>query len=955
MLSGDVQATIRAEVVAAGGAEVLFLGRVDARGVVVEVEVAARGHDGAVLARVARAREHDVALHNHPSGVLLPSDADLAVASELAEHGTGSVIVSNDAARCYVVVPPRPARPRVVVGAAEVEAVLAPGGPVARQLGPGHEPRPGQRDMALAVGRALAEDRVALLEAGTGTGKTFAYLAPAALHALRNGERVVVSTATIHLQEQVTAKDAPLLARALRAHDPALPPLQVAVMKGRSNYVSLRRAAEAAAQDPSAFGSDDERREVEALAAWAQETRTGDKAELSPPPSGDAWEHVSSQADNCLRAQCPRFGECHYFAARRHVSRAHVVVVNHHLLLSDVAIKEQAGPGQGVLPPFERLVVDEAHHLEAIAGERLGDQVSELGVERSLGRLQRRRDARRGLLPSLRSTLSRGGAHGFPLARAVDDELLPQRDRAHHALLRGFDEVARLVRARLPEAERGLREARLRVRAGDEPLVAPLVEAGRELAVLAGRLGALGADVQQLPEGDLRARVEPQVREAEAVGKRLARAAKALDGWRDLGPGGGGGGGGGEESGTGTGRSDPGAQAPGATAGTGRSDPDAQATRATAGTGRSDPGGQAPGATAGTGTGTGTGRSDLGAQAPGATAGTGRSDLGTQAPGHADPGPASGHAGATGRATTPAGETVRWIELTRGRDGRDVVTLVAAPLEVGPRLRRVLFDPLRTAVLSSATLTVAGRFDYLATQVGLADLGPERRDDRRIPSPFDYPRQAVLGVPDDVPLPDAAGHEPAAHAVMRALVLASRGRAFLLFTSYAALRRAFDALEPPLRAAGLVPLRQGEQSRRHLLEAFRETPGAVLFGTDSFWEGVDVPGQALVLVVIAKLPFRVPSEPLQEARAEAVTRRGGDPFRALMLPQAVLKLTQGFGRLIRTRTDRGAVVVLDRRLVTRAYGRDFLDSLPPARVLVAPTARLVEAVRPFVDAPRGPG
>jgi ATP-dependent DNA helicase DinG len=719
-----------------------------------------------------------------------------------------------------------------------VVGFLGVGGPIARALGATSAPRPGQLEMARQVARAFANDGLALLEAGTGTGKTFAYLVPAALHALLNREPVVVSTATIHLQEQVAHKDVPLVRRALegaRLRGRALPRLEAAVVKGRSNYVSLRRAAEAGAQDATAFGSDEERDDVARLAAWARTTRTGDKGELSPQPGAEAWEHVESQADNCLGRRCPTHDACHYFTARRAAARAHIIIVNHHLLLSDVAIKETTGFERGaVLPPFRRLVLDEAHHLEQVAGERFGATVSDHALTRALGRL-RRKGARRGLLPALLDRLEALGPDGLALARTVDRELLLARDLAGQEVEAGLRMVAHGVRACLPAAERDGRGGTLRLAPHHAGVIAPLVTARPGLAALASRTTAFVEHVETVIDEDRRAPLEGTLRELHAAARRLAQLAAGLGELERL-------------DGT-------------------------------------------------------------------------------------DP--------------------VRWAEVERDRRGHDRVTLRAAPLEVGELVRRATFDPTATVVLTSATLAVGGELGYVEGRLGLdVPAAAARLARARIASPFDYPRQALLAVPTDLPVPDAPGHEDAVARALLAAVRASRGRAFALFTSYGALTRAHRALEGPLRAEGLVPLRQGEAGRLALLERFKATPGAVLFGTDSFWEGVDVPGDALVLVVIARLPFRQPSDPLQEARAEAIARAGGDPFHALQLPQAALKLRQGFGRLIRTASDRGAVLVLDQRLVTRSYGRVLRESLPDVRFAVGPLDEVMDELRPYVR-PRG--
>jgi ATP-dependent DNA helicase DinG len=294
-----------------------------------------------------------------------------------------------------------------------------------------------------------------------------------------------------------------------------------------------------------------------------------------------------------------------------------------------------------------------------------------------------------------------------------------------------------------------------------------------------------------------------------------------------------------------------------------------------------------------------------------------------------------------------------WLELRRRGARHDAaLSLHRAPIAVGPLLAKALFEPFKTAVLTSATLAVEGRFDFLHQRIGVDRIEPvERVETLRVASPFDFATQAILAVPADLPEPTAAGFEPASHVVMRRLLELTRGGTFLLFTSYTALDRAWFELANGLRAAGYLPLRQGELGRSVLLGRFASDPRAVLFATDSFWEGVDVRGDALRCVVIAKLPFRVPTEPLEEARVEAIAARGGDPFAERALPQAVLKLQQGFGRLIRSRTDRGAVVVLDSRLARKRYGQTFFASLPPARRVVGGTELVLGEVGRFFSPP----
>ena len=289
-----------------------------------------------------------------------------------------------------------------------------------------------------------------------------------------------------------------------------------------------------------------------------------------------------------------------------------------------------------------------------------------------------------------------------------------------------------------------------------------------------------------------------------------------------------------------------------------------------------------------------------------------------------------------------------WFELRTRARNEPALSLHRAPIEIAPLLRRALFEPFATTVLTSATLSVNGAFDYLHQRVGVDRIDPpERVRTLRVESPFDFARQAMLAVPADLPEPTLPADEAASHAALLRVLDITRGGTFVLFTSYAALNRAWFELAGALRAAGLAPLRQGELGRHVLLARFTAEPRAVLFATDSFWEGVDVHGDALRCVVITRLPFRVPTEPLEQARVDAIAARGGDPFAERALPQAVIKLKQGFGRLIRSRTDRGAVVLLDSRVARKRYGRVFLASLPPARQVIGDSTAVFEEMHTF--------
>jgi len=805
-LSPAVRELVRAEIAAAHGREVSFVARPDANGRIVEARPVARGTVDAVLALPGIAHRGELLLHNHPSGVLEPSGADLSVAARLHDGGVGFAIVDNEVSDCYVVVEcPRP-RATTRLDPFDVAGLLAPQGPVARALG-GFEDRPSQRDMAAYIADAYNDGGVALLEAGTGVGKSFAYLAPALVWARENGERTIVSTNTINLQEQLVGKDLPILARALGTgeHSPSF-----ALLKGWRNYLCLARLEQARDVRGSLF-EDERAAELEALAAWAVQTSDGSLSDLPDEPAAEVWDAVAAESDLCTRLKCPHFDQCFLFQARRRAAEADVVVVNHHLLASDLAVRMVSDNWQeaAVLPPYRRLVLDEAHHLEDVAAMHLGAQVSMLGVQRLLSRLEKNG---RGLLPTLGAVL------------AGRDDLLSaaSRDLVHQSL---FDALGAARRA--ADALFTLLARRLDSEPGPTPVLRLTDDFVRDDVWAQGldvTLDNLLLGFSRLRDGvetiaDRLSLDDPSERRAQLVGE-LRGVVRRLD-----------------------------AVAAGLTAAL-----------------RPPPG-------------------------------------------------------------VPA--AVRWLER-RGRKTPNV-SLAAVPLDLAPILKENLFDRVETVVLTSATLAAGGDFGFLEQRVGL-DLPPSRVRAREIhASPFDFPAQCLFGIPTDLPEPrdDEQGHDAAVARVLVELAHASDGGMFVLFTSHGALRRAAEAVRGVI--GGRWPLLvQGEGQRDQLLRRFREAGSAILLGTDSFWEGVDVPGRALRVLILAKLPFKVPSEPLTAARLERLEARGLNGFTHYLVPHAALKLKQGFGRLIRRTTDVGAVVLLDRRVVTKRYGRLILEGLPPA-------------------------
>lgn len=702
---------------------------------------------------------------------------------------------------------------------------LGPLGPIAAAMRR-YEDRPSQREMARTIASLYNDGGTGLLEAGTGVGKSLAYLVPALRWAALTGERTVVSTNTINLQEQLVGKDLPFLAAAFEDEQP----VRFALLKGWRNYLCLLRLEQA-----RIFGDalvDNADGDFQTLTDWASVTSDGSVSDLPRMLSPATWDEVAAEPDLCVRNECPHFERCFFFRSRRQAASADVVVANHHLLMSDVAIRRLQGNWEeaAVLPPYTRLVIDEGHHLEEAAAAHLGATATRAGLQRLLARLNRPASGlrpARGLLPLVEQRL-RPGNDLFSQAslQLINEKIGPgvQAIRDKGATL--FDLIESVLRESPQQTV---------VRLTPDFALHPVWRAGLD-AVFNDLLTEIArlVDALTLIRDRWAARLAEDealtalVSEMRGVGRRLEAFGIALDGALDSGPG--------------------------------------------------------------------------------------------------------------------SHERIRWVELR----GRDNVALTWVPLDLAPILRDDLFSRLRTTVVTSATLAADGGFDFLAARIGANGLAIPPIG-ASFPSPFDFPRQALLAIPTDTPPPnaDSENHIAAVTRMIADFADASDGGLFALFTSHRDVRDVAARLREIGLAADRPLLVHGEESRDLLLARFRESGRAVLVGTSSYWEGVDVPGHALRGLLIARLPFRVPTQPVTAAHCEAIVERGGDPFAEYMVPHAALRLKQGFGRLIRTATDRGAIVIADPRVITKDYGAALLRGLPPARRLLLPWADVARQLRDF--------
>lgn len=653
----------------------------------------------------------------------------------------------------------------------DVMGVLGPEGRIA-QRHPAYEARPQQLEMAAAVAHAMTQGQHLVVEAGTGTGKSYAYLVPAILAATAEQgtsgtkRRIIVSTHTISLQEQLIERDIPFLNAVLPVEFSAV------LVKGRSNYVSLRRLRGAAQRAHSLFARPEEVDQLQELLGWSRQTGDGSLSDLPFRPLSVVWDEAQSEHGNCLGKNCPTYNECLYYKARRRVWNADVLVVNHALFFSDLALRRE---GASVLPDYDVVILDEAHTVEQVAADHLGLSISNGQLEYQLNKLFHERQ-QKGLLA--RDELADAQRQVATVRREVRNL---------------FDDL------RHWKETRAASNGRVKSPIGIENSVSPA------LHNLASRI----VEFTQPLEKD-----EEKIEYLSAA-ERCSGLADTLHAWLQQG----------QE------------------------------------------------------------------------------------------------------------DNVYWIEQF-GNEGHRL-RLTSAPIDVGPTLRDELFNKVPSVILTSATLAT-GRDDF---QFIRQRLGLTKANECRLGSPFDYRTQAKLVLADGMPDPGSqpSDFESAAIERIQRYLDWTKGRAFVLFTSYRMLQNCARRLTPWLSKRNYGLYVQGSDVPRNvLLEKFRNDPAGVLFGTDSFWQGVDVPGEALQNVIITKLPFTPPDDPLLEARVEAIREAGGNPFLEYQVPEAIIKLKQGFGRLIRTRTDTGMVAILDPRIRSKPYGRAFLESLPECELVIDP-------------------
>lgn len=803
-LTDKVIDIMRTAIEDAEGQEVLFCGHLDEEGKVASVEVGARGDDMSVPALFPHMSRGDVVIHNHPSGVLKPSGADLNIASMIGNEGIGFYIVDNRVKKVYAVAEPVEGYKISPISPESLCEVLMPGGALSL-INENYEYRPSQGELLKNIVDSFNHNRVLAAEAGTGVGKSFAYLIPALKWAHENEERVVVSTGTINLQQQLMEKDIPFAQKILNTD------LKCVLVKGRNNYLCIRRMRTALDEDSLFRDKDDQ---MNLIKEWAGITKTGSISDLNFMPRREVWAAVCSEAETCTGIRCSSFHNCFAMKARKEASTAGVIVVNHHLLFADLAMRleNNSFDGSAILPAFQRIIFDEAHNIEASATSFFSEGYNKFTLYKTLNRLLGKKMGKKyGLLMKLARLI--GAESSMDLMTPAVDTVREKAEVLDELCLdfTGTDYSCRIEGPLTDNVSYGV------------------MEPARILQGVILDLTELLAEEIQLLDDDMKE--HDVVLEVKQVKSRLESMAAFFEKFRSY---------------------------------------------------------------------------------------------------------------------EDYSELVFWIEKNRLPEGEYYVKYVITPLDISSMMNKAVFEPYSSVVCTSATLTVNNRFDFWKNRVGLNYLDRARLTERIFDSPFNYRERVLLGVPSDLPLPDEEGYLKYTTEYIKKVLEISGGKGLILFTSYSMLKEVYEQVKPHMNAMGVTVYRQGDDERNRLLNNFKENITSVLFATESFWEGVDSPGETLKVVVICRLPFRVPTEPVLRARMDAVKERGGNPFMELSLPDAVTRLKQGFGRLMRQQSDHGVVLIMDTRVIKKRYGSIFLRSLPQCTQKIVPGRALLQDIEEFL-------
>ena len=805
-ISAKAMEHMRLEISESGGNEVFFRGIPDGEGIVSEVEVIARGNSSSVAALLNMMRKNEVIIHNHPSGVLIPSDEDVSISSMYGEVGGASYIVNNAVDDIYVIVP---LKEFIKI---DIDEYFGENGVIHKNFGK-FEVRREQYEMAKLIENSMNENKKLIVEAGTGTGKTIAYLLPTLLYAIENNLKVIVSTNTINLQEQLVNKDIPLLKKIINED------FNYQIVKGRGNYLCKRKLYNIDVTEKET-DTEEERTEkniIRNLIDWDKNvTRTGDRNELKYEISNSIWEKVNSEVDMCKGVKCPHYSKCHFFKARKNVADATLLIVNHHMFFADLAIRNQTGfyTNYSILPNYDIVVFDEAHNIEDTARNYFTFETSKISFGRLMGNIYNRRvvnSSNGGAIVRLMTYLNESlSSEEYEKVDELKEDAIAELNVFYDKGIDIFDKLIYLF-----SENNNNREIKIKIdkqKMQSNKAFREVMEINSQFKESYGNLVIrINKFLNTVSNYNLEDK-EGFLFEFSRYYERLKQYYKKFEFILE-----------GKEEGY-----------------------------------------------------------------------------------------------------------VYWANVTTIRPN---VKLYATPFDISDELNDNLFTKMDRMVFTSATLAVDNKFDYYKKIIGLMKENRRKIDERIVKSPFDYEKQMKVYIPEDALDPTNIEFLRDLEEFIEGVIKNTKGHCFLLFTSYSALNFLYNQLKSRFSEKEYTLIKQNDFPRHEMIEIFKNSKNPILFGTDSFWEGVDVQGEQLKSVIITKLPFKVPNDPVTEAIIENIRKNGQNPFNDYQVPQAVIKFKQGVGRLIRSKTDSGNIIILDNRIIKKMYGKKFLSALPRNKVV----------------------
>ena len=825
---------MRKAIVDAYGNEVYFGINFNAYGILDYIEVMARGNKDSVPAIISLSLEFDAVIHNHPSGQLTPSRPDLAIASELGNNaGVGFYIVNNDVDDYYEVVKPIKAENIKTIDVPDALYMFTENGTLSKLLKK-YEYRQEQTELVEATIESFNNNKHLILEAGTGIGKSFAYLVPALLWLKENKTRIVISTNTINLQEQIISKDIPSIIGGIA------PNVKYALVKGRNNYVCIKKVKDAL-NDTDRLDFEEQIKFFEDINNWLSITKDGSITDLGYRPQGELWEMVACDTDTCTHRKCEYLEDCYFYKMRKQLNAAQLLIVNHHILCADLSLYAETAGRYTLLPRYTKVLIDEAHNFENSASSYFGDEGSKNGISKALFYISRiKKNKRLGIIESINNMLNEKKSL---IEKHEYDEILDLINKAHDLTSRVRNVTEDKTKEFMNYCHKNIQTKeglgyKFRISPelvstnhwkndGLKPL-REMVLSMTSLVNICDKLYKKFFDIAIEKDFDY----EEIAQMANAYLERLKRQLVSLNAVIDY-----------------------------------------------------------------------------------------KKD-----------------------------EYIRWIETRLTKKGSLILNWHLTPVTVAKNLNDFLYSRFDTVAMYSATLTVSKSFNFFSNRLGFDYIEKNKKIEIYLESPFNYEDNARLYIAADMPDVASDTFNDFTSKVLLDVCDITGGRAFILFTSFSSLMSVYENTAKKLKSKNINALAQTASVHRHtLLDMFKSSSNNVLYGVDSFWEGVDVAGKNLEVVIIPKLPFAVPTDPISEGRYRYIEENGGNAFLDYALPFAVIKFKQGFGRLIRSKDDRGVVFVLDKRLYTKNYGIQFIQSLPNAKVIKASMKEIFNDMNNFFD------